>query len=102
MYCDVQIISKGHDDFGDLLRKLSGGSKDQSLGYVLGVIDFLKNTDGEGGSLSCSWLSLRNDISVLEDRHDGPLLDSGRPFKTLKKSQLRYWKLELTVCIYTP
>jgi len=82
LYSYVQEISEGHDDLGDLLGKLSGGSKDQSLAFILGMIDLLKNTDGESSGLSGSGLCLSDDIAVLEDGHDSPLLDSRRTLET--------------------
>jgi hypothetical protein len=81
-YLNVQEISKGDDDLLDLLREFSCGSKDQGLALLDIVVDLLEDTDGERGRLSRAGLGLGDDIAVLEDGHDGTLLDSGRTLKT--------------------
>jgi hypothetical protein len=48
---DVHEVTKGHDDFDDLLSKLTSWSKDQSLAIADSDIQSLENPDGEGGSL---------------------------------------------------
>jgi hypothetical protein len=72
---NVQEISKGDDDLLNLLRKLSCGSKDQRLTLPDGMVNLLEHTDGECSSFSGTGLRLGNDIVVLEDRHDGSLLN---------------------------
>ena len=74
-YLNVQVISKGDDDFLNLLRELSCGSKDQCLTLPDVVINLLEHTDGKCSSFSGPGLRLGNDIVVLEDRHDGSLLN---------------------------
>ena len=81
-YLNVQEIAEGNDDFLDLLRKFSRGSKNQSLTLLKSVIDVLKNADRESSCFPSSRLCLSNDIVTLENRHDGSLLNSGRSFKT--------------------
>jgi hypothetical protein len=72
-YLDVQEISKGDDNLLNLLRKFPWWSKDQRLTLPDSMINFLKHTDGKGRGLASSRPS--NDIVVLEDRHDGSLLN---------------------------
>lgn len=79
---NVQEISKSDNDLLNLLSKFSCWSKNQSLALPDSVVDLLKHTDGESSSLSCSRLRLGNDIVILEDRHDGPLLDGRGTLKT--------------------
>lgn len=74
-YLNVQEISEGDNDLLNLLSEFSSGSKDQSLTLSDGVVDLLKDTDGEGSSFSCSRLSLGNDIVVFKNRHDSSLLN---------------------------
>jgi hypothetical protein len=74
-YLNVQKISKSDDDLLNLLRKLSCGSKDQCLALPDGVVNLLEHTDGKCSSFSSTRLCLGNDIVVLEDRHDGSLLN---------------------------
>ena len=82
MTLDVQEISECNDDFLDLLRKFARGCQDQSLTLFDVMVDLLKDTDGKGGRLSSTRLGLGDDIAVLENRHDGSLLDRRRAFKT--------------------
>jgi hypothetical protein len=74
-YLHVQEISKGDDNLLNLLRKLSCGSKDQCLTLPDGVVNLLEHTDGKCSSCSGTGRRLDNDIMVLEDRHDGSLLN---------------------------
>jgi len=82
MTLDVQEVSEGNNDFLDLLREFAGWCQDQSLTLFDGMVDLLEDADGKGGSFSRSGLGLGNDIAVLENRHDGSLLDRGGAFKT--------------------
>jgi hypothetical protein len=84
-YLNVQEISKGDDDLLDLLSEFTCGSKDQGLALLDIVVDLLEDTDGERGRLARAGLGLGDDIAVLEDRHDGALLDGGRTLKTLEE-----------------
>ena len=81
-YLNVQEISKGNDDLLDLLGEFSCGSENQSLALLEVVIDLLEDADGKGSCLASAGLCLGNDITVLEHRHNGPLLDGGRTLKT--------------------
>jgi hypothetical protein len=81
-YLNVQEISKSYDDLLDLLSEFSRGSKDQGLALLNSVVDLLEDTDGECGCLARAGLGLGDNITVLEDGHDGALLDGGWTLKT--------------------
>jgi hypothetical protein len=82
MTLDVQEISEGNDNLLDLLCKFACRCKDQSLTLFGVVVNLLKDTDGKGGSFASTRLGLGDDIAVLENGHDGSLLDRRRAFKT--------------------
>jgi hypothetical protein len=80
---DLHEISDGNNDLLDLLSKLTGRSKDQSLALLNVGVDLLENRDGEGGGLSSTGLGLSNDIVTLDNGHDSTLLDSRRTLETV-------------------
>ena len=82
IYLNVQEVSKSNDDFLNLLGEFSCGGKNQSLTLPDILIDLLEDSDGEGSRLSCAGLGLGDDIAVLEDGHNGSLLDGGGTLKT--------------------
>lgn len=65
MTLNAHEIADSHDNLLDLLRKLTGGGEDQGLACFQVGVDFLKDGDGEGGSLSSARLGLGNDIGAL-------------------------------------
>ena len=71
----VHVVAEGQDHLLDLDRQLPGGGEAEHLGLPDGGVDALQDRDGEGGSLSCSRLGLGNDVTTLDDRLDGSLLD---------------------------
>jgi hypothetical protein len=90
------VISKRDYNLLNLLRKFSCWSKDQSLTLPDSVINFLKHTDGKGSGLAGSRLRLGNDIVVLEDGHDGSLLNGRRTFETF---HIRAYLIENTISV---
>lgn len=84
---DVHVVTEGDDDLLDLLRELTSGSKNQSLGPPDSGVNLLEDGDGEGSGLASARLGLSDNIVTLDDRDDGPLLNSR-------------WTLETTnVCV---
>lgn len=71
----VHVVSEGQHHLLDLDRQLPGRRETEHLGLPDGGVDALQDGDGEGGSLSCSRLGLGNDVTTLDDRLDGSLLD---------------------------
>lgn len=80
---NVHEIANSDNDLLDLLSKLTGGSKDQSLTLLDSRVDLLENGDGESGSLSGTRLSLSNDIVALDNGHDSTLLNGRRALETI-------------------
>jgi hypothetical protein len=80
---NVHEVANSDNNFLNLLSKLTGGGKDQSLALLDVGVDLLENRDGESGGLSSTGLSLGNDIVALDDGHDGTLLDSGGTLETV-------------------
>jgi hypothetical protein len=61
---NTEVVAEVADDLLDLLGKLTGGGKDEGLALLLGVVKLLQDTNGEGGSLTSTGLSLTNDITA--------------------------------------
>lgn len=80
---DLHKISDGNNDLLDLLSKLTGRGKDQSLALLDVGVDLLENRDREGGGLSSTGLGLSNDIVTLDNGHDSTLLDSRGTLETV-------------------
>lgn len=80
---NVHEVTNGNNDLLDLLSKLTGGSKDQSLALLDSGVDLLKSRNGESSSLASTRLGLSNDIVALDDGHDSAHLDSRRTLKTV-------------------
>ena len=81
---DVHVVAERNDDFLDLLRQLTGGRKDEGLGTLDGLVDFLEDGDGESSGLPGTGLGLGDDIVPFDDGDDGALLDSGRTLETFR------------------
>lgn len=62
MALNVHEVTDGNNNLLDLLRKLSGRRKDQSLASLELRVDLLEARDGESCSLASSRLGLCNDI----------------------------------------
>jgi len=82
MTVDIHIVAKGDDDLLDLLRKLTGRCKNESLTSFDANIDFLENGYRESSGFASSGLSLSDDIVAFNYGDDGTLLDSGRALET--------------------
>lgn len=78
-------VTDGNHDLLDLLSKLTGGSKDQSLAGLQVGVDLLQGGDGESGGLASTGLGLSDHIVTLTgvrlaswklsfDRKDSPLM----------------------------
>ena len=52
MTLDLHEVANGHYDFLNLLRKFTGGSKDERLTGFHVRVDLLEHGDRKGGSLS--------------------------------------------------
>jgi hypothetical protein len=83
MALDVHEVTDGDNDLLDLLGQLTGGGEDESLALLDRGVDLLENGNGEGSRLASTRLGLGNDIVVLDDRHDGALLDGRRALETV-------------------
>lgn len=64
MALDVHEVANGDNDLLNLLSKLTGRGKNESLALLEAQVDLLEDGDGEGGGLSGTRLSLGNDITV--------------------------------------
>jgi hypothetical protein len=62
MALDVHEVADSDNDFLNLLSKLTGRCKDQSLAGFQVLVYLLEDRDREGGSFASSRLSLCNDI----------------------------------------
>ncbi|KAI6772526.1 hypothetical protein HG530_003484 [Fusarium avenaceum] len=80
---NVHEVANSDNNLLNLLSKLTGGGKDQSLALLDVGVDLLENRDGESSGLSSTGLSLGNDIVALDDGHDGTLLDGGGTLETV-------------------
>jgi hypothetical protein len=80
---NLHEISNGNNDLLNLLSKLTGRGKDQSLALLDVGVDLLENRDGEGSGLSSTGLGLSNDIVTLDNGHDSTLLDSRGTLETV-------------------
>lgn len=58
----VHEVTNGDDNLLNLLSQLTGWGKNQGLALLDVWVEFLKNGDGESGSLSGTRLSLGNNI----------------------------------------
>lgn len=66
-----------------LLRKLTGGGKNEGLALTDRDVHLLQNGDGESGGLSGTGLGLGDNIVALDTGDDGTLLDSRRLLETV-------------------
>ena len=48
----IHVVTKGNDDFLDLLGELAGWSEDEGLALTEFVVEFGKRANGEGGSFT--------------------------------------------------
>ena len=78
---DVHVVPQRQNDRLNLSGELAGRGKHQCLCLSDGHIDRLKYGDGECRGLSCSGLSLSNNVASLGNGQDSTLLDSGRLFE---------------------
>lgn len=67
MALDIHEVTNGHNDFLNLLGKLTGGSKDQGLTLLNAQVDLLEDGDRESGGLSGTGLRLSNNIAICQD-----------------------------------
>ena len=74
---DVHVVSKSQHDLLDLDGQLPGGRQTENLGLPHSGVNTLEDGAGEGRGLSCSGLSLSDDITTLHDGLDCSLLDGG-------------------------
>ena len=72
---DVHVVPEGQHHLLDLHGQLPGGGETEHLGLPDGGVDALQDGDREGGRLSRTGLSLGDDVTTLDDRLDGSLLD---------------------------
>ena len=79
----VHVVAEGDDDLLNLLSKLTGRGKDESLGAPNAEVELLEDGDGEGCGLASTGLGLSDDIVTLDDRDNRTLLDGGRTLETL-------------------
>merc|ERR1719370_2013778 len=68
MTLGAHVVAKRHHHLLDLLRQLTGGSKDQRLAVLDAGLHLLENGNAEGSSFSSSRLRLRNHIEALACR----------------------------------
>ena len=73
----IHVISKGQHDLLDLDGQLPGGGETEDLGLPHSGVNALENGAGERSGLSCSGLSLSDDITTLHNGLDSSLLDGG-------------------------
>ena len=66
-----------------LLGRFSGGGKHESLCLLEAHIDLLEDRDSKCSGFAGTGLRLDNDITVMQARDDGALLDGGRLLKTV-------------------
>lgn len=67
----------------DLLGEFTGGGKDEGLAVGDGQVKTLEDTNGEGGSLSGTRLSLGDDVHALHEGHNGTLLNGRGLLETI-------------------
>jgi hypothetical protein len=94
---DVHEVTNGNDDLLDLLGKLTGRSKDESLALLDRGVNLLENGNGESSRLASTRLGLGNDIVTLDDGHDSALLDSRGALKTVGVDTTEKLRLEAHV-----
>ena len=80
---DVHVVAESNDDLLNLLSKLTGRCKDESLGAPDREVEFLEDGDGECCGFASAGLGLSDDIVTLDDGDDRTLLDGGRTLETL-------------------
>lgn len=72
------VFGKAKELFADLFGEFTGGSEDEALDALLGGVDFGEERESEGCGLSCSSLSLGDEVSaILLQAWDGVVLDLG-------------------------
>lgn len=82
MNLDIQVITECQEDTLDLLGEFASWSQDKCLCVPQIRIDSLQNSNGKGGSFTCSRLGLRNDISTTCNGKNCTLLNGRRLFVT--------------------
>jgi hypothetical protein len=75
MHFDTQIVPKSTHDLLNLLRKLTGWSKNQCLALNQSIIKLLQNSRTERSCFPRSRLSLLNHIKPLAEGNNPPLLN---------------------------
>lgn len=70
MTFNVHEVADCNNDLLDLLSKLTGRGKDQSLASFDIGVELLQDRDGEGCGLPGTRLSLRNDIGTWKLRSE--------------------------------
>jgi hypothetical protein len=102
MALNVHEVADSDNNFLNLLSKLTGRCKNQSLASFQVLVYLLEDGDREGGSFASSRLRLCNDVRsyiipsvcgnlelglfancTFYDRHDSPLLDSRGTLETI-------------------
>lgn len=88
---DVHIVTQRQNDRLNLGGEFTSRRKDKCLCLSDGDIDRLKDGNGERRGLSCSGLSLSNNVAPLGNGQDGALLDSRRLFKVYGALRSKYF-----------
>lgn len=91
---DTEGVTETQNDFLDLKSKLTGGSKQKSLGLSDAQVNVLENRDGEGSGLTGTRLSLSKNIVTLDNGEDGTLLNGRGGLKTVSVDTYRGCMLE--------
>lgn len=78
----LHVVTEGNNDLLDLLCQFAGRREDQCLCLLFAGVDRLQDRDRERGGLARAGLGLGNDITALEHRHDGALLNGRGALET--------------------
>lgn len=92
---NFHVGGQGEDNLLDLQGQFSGWGQDQGLGGLDVLVDSLQGRDGEGGSLTGTGLGLGQDISTVNNRQNGLLLNGGRSFETKTENTSKNSRLEV-------
>mmetsp|Transcript_3719 Transcript_3719/g.6112 ORF Transcript_3719/g.6112 Transcript_3719/m.6112 type:complete len:104 (+) Transcript_3719:1247-1558(+) len=83
VHFDAHIFAEGSDYVFDLFGKFTIGSKDEGLALSEIGVDRGKGANGKSAGLSCTRLSLCNQIATHHDRLNRPLLNCTGFFKPI-------------------
>jgi len=73
---NLQVVSQRQTDFLGLLCQLTGRRQNQDLWLSQRNVNRLQRPQREDARLTSAALALHNNIAVLDDRQNCPLLDS--------------------------